>query len=71
MSGYGDDYDYDQDGGPAFKDDRSALRCGTVSYPRSLPCPTCGEENRLTRADVAQGYQCDECADRQESGRQE
>ena len=37
-------------------------------YPDSLPCPTCGEPNRLTRRDVASHYQCDSCADLQEYG---
>lgn len=41
---------------------RSALRAGK----REHPCPTCGEPNRLTTRDVQLGYQCDECADREE-----
>lgn len=45
---------------------RSALRRAGRSNPRNLPCPTCGEPNRLTPADKAKGYQCDECADRAE-----
>ncbi len=44
----------------------SALRKETPSNPRNLPCPTCGEPNRLTPADRAQGYQCNACADRAE-----
>jgi len=36
--------------------------------PRSLPCPTCKEPNRLTAADRASGYQCNACADRDEGG---
>lgn len=51
-----------------FKDDRSALRRATKDNPRNLPCPNCGEHNRLTPADRALGYQCDECADRAEMG---
>jgi len=47
---------------------RSALRRSSRSNPRNLPCPTCLEPNRLTPADRAQGYQCDECADRAEGG---
>jgi hypothetical protein len=47
---------------------RSALRAATKSNPRNLPCPTCGEPNRLTPKDKALGYQCDACADRAESG---
>lgn len=45
---------------------RSALRASSRSNPRNLPCPTCGTPNRLTPADVARGYQCDGCADRDE-----
>ena len=33
---------------------------------RDQPCPTCKEENKLTPADVRQGYQCDRCADAEE-----
>jgi hypothetical protein len=40
----------------------SALRAATPSNPRNLPCPSCGEPDRLTPADRALGYQCDECA---------
>ena len=56
-----DDYsiDFQQSG-------RSALRRATRRNPRCLPCPTCGERNRLTPADRAAGYQCDDCADRAE-----
>ena len=46
----------------------SALRAATESNPRNLPCPTCGEPNRLTPADKARGYQCDSCADALERG---
>ena len=45
---------------------RSALRRARKGNPRNLPCPTCGEPNRLTPADRALGYQCDACADRAE-----
>ena len=45
---------------------RSALRAASRSNPRNLPCPTCGEPNKLTPADKAKGYQCDRCADRVE-----
>jgi ribosomal protein L37AE/L43A len=47
---------------------RSALRRAHKHNPRNLPCPTCNEPNRLTPRDQAQGYQCDECADRAERG---
>ncbi len=47
---------------------RSALRAATHGNPRNLPCPTCGKPDRLTPRDRAQGYQCDECADRDEGG---
>lgn len=41
----------------------SALRAETRDNPRNLPCPTCGEENRLTPLDKRRGYQCDDCAE--------
>ena len=44
----------------------SALRRATRSNPRTLPCPTCKQPNRLTPKDVALGYQCDACAARDE-----
>lgn len=46
----------------------SALRAATKSNPRNLPCPTCGEPDRLTPADKARGYQCDDCANAAERG---
>ena len=53
---------------PAFADPggRSALRAASPENPRNLPCPTCGEPDRLTPADVQLGYQCDFCADEAE-----
>jgi hypothetical protein len=65
MSNYYDD-EYDCD----FADPggRSALRASSASNPRNLPCPTCGEPNRLTPVDKSKGYQCDQCADRAEGG---
>lgn len=42
----------------------SALHPGA----RTEPCPTCEEENRLTKKDVTAGYQCDFCAERDEGG---
>jgi hypothetical protein len=47
---------------------KSALRAASKRNPRNLPCPTCGEPNRLTPADRARGYQCDACADALEGG---
>jgi hypothetical protein len=47
---------------------RSALRAARRGNPRNLPCPTCRQANRLTPADRRLGYQCDECADRDERG---
>ena len=47
---------------------RSALRASSRTNPRNLPCPTCGEPNRLTPKDRRLGYQCDACADRAERG---
>jgi hypothetical protein len=64
------DYDYYEDGFDFddFQDPggNSALRKATRSNPRNLPCPTCGKKNRLTPKDKALGYQCNECADRDE-----
>ena len=46
----------------------SALRAASKRNPRNKPCPNCGRKNMLTPADVAKGYQCDSCADREEFG---
>jgi hypothetical protein len=46
----------------------SALRAASKRNPRTIPCPTCGEPDRLTPQDQALGYQCDACADRDEGG---
>lgn len=46
----------------------SALHGADKDNPRNLPCPTCGEPNRLTPRDRASGYQCDKCADQLERG---
>lgn len=56
-----DDYEFEID----FADPGgwSALRAATPTNPRNLPCPTCHEPDKLTPADVALGYQCDDCAD--------
>jgi hypothetical protein len=64
---YHDEDDYLIDGvGFADPGGRSALRRATKRNPRNLPCPECGQPNRLTPKDRAQGYCCDECADRRE-----
>ncbi len=47
---------------------KSALRASSPSNPRNLPCPNCGQPNRLTPKDKALGYQCDSCTDAQENG---
>jgi hypothetical protein len=62
------EYETDGDDRSMFADPggNSALRAASKRNPRNLPCPTCGEPNRLTPADVARGYQCDSCADRAE-----
>ena len=76
-NGYSDDprvlqamggWDEDRDQNSMFADPggRSALRAASKSNPRNLPCPGCRQPNRLTPAGRAQGYQCDECADRAE-----
>lgn len=49
-----------------FANRGSALRAASKSNPRNLPCPTCKQPNKLTPADVRQGYQCDDCAKREE-----
>jgi hypothetical protein len=46
----------------------SALRAARKGNPRNLPCPTCKAPNRLTPADARRGYQCDDCAARDEGG---
>lgn len=46
----------------------SALRAESKNNQRIYPCPTCKELNKLTARDVAQHYQCDRCADRDEGG---
>ena len=47
---------------------QSALRRATRKNPRNIPCPTCGEPNRLTAKDKRLGYQCDQCAERDMGG---
>lgn len=62
------DDDYDDRSDFADPGGRSALRAATRRNPRNRPCPNCKAKNRLTSADVALGYQCDQCADRAERG---
>ena len=68
--GYEEEYNDRDDliDGVGFAQSGSALRAATKSNPRNLPCPHCHKKNRLTRIDVVRGYQCDECAEIQESG---
>jgi len=65
-----DEWDDDLIDGVGFADPggNSALRAATRGNPRNLPCPTCGEPNRLTPIDVQRGYQCNSCADAVERG---
>lgn len=64
-----EDDQYEIDGvGFAEPGGNSALRAATSNNPRNLPCPTCGWPNRLTPIDVQHGYQCDSCADANETG---
>ncbi len=69
---YGPDYwdeEYPIDGvGFADPGGESALRAATKGNPRNLPCPNCGEPNRLTPLDRRAGYQCDACARQTEMG---
>ena len=57
-----DDLDFADPGG------RSALRAATEDNPRVHPCPDCGAQDVLTPKDVALGYCCNACADRNEGG---
>lgn len=60
--------DSDENGACDFADPggRSALRAARRGNPRNRPCPSCKRKNALTPADVALGYQCNTCADRDE-----
>ena len=60
--------DYDEESEFADPGGNSALRRATPTNPRNIPCPNCGQANRLTPKDRDLGYQCDECADRLERG---
>ena len=64
---YGEDYDGEDRSMFADPGGRSALRRAGRGNRRNLPCPTCGEPNRLTPADRERGYQCNTCADRADS----
>ena len=63
-------YQYDNDDRTDFAEPggTSALRAKSRRNPRNRPCPTCGEPNKLTPADVDLGYQCDSCANMSEGG---
>lgn len=69
MKHYDDEYSDDQNDANyscvqfANPGSNSALRASSAKNPRNLPCPTCGESDKLTPADHALGYQCDACAD--------
>lgn len=63
-----DDWDELRDCDFAEPGSNSALRAASRSNPRNRPCPNCGLKNKLTPADVARGYQCNACADREEYG---
>lgn len=65
MSYYDDDHDSIDFADPGG---RSALRAATRGNPRNRSCPNCKRRNVLTPADVAAGYQCNACADRDEGG---
>jgi hypothetical protein len=58
----------DPSDGSMFANPGSALRAAGKGNPRNLPCPTCGQPNRLNPADRRRGYQCDACANRDEMG---
>lgn len=61
---------FDDPNEPDFADPggRSALRAARKGNPRNRKCPNCGKPNKLTPADVAADYQCDDCADDTERG---
>lgn len=61
---------WDDEYDPDFQDPggRSALRRAHKGNPRNLPCPDCGQPNRLTPKDRELGYCCNECADAKEGG---
>lgn len=57
---------YDDTNDTRFARPGSALRAASRRNPRNRPCPTCKAPDRLTPADESRGYQCDECAARDE-----
>jgi hypothetical protein len=61
-------FDDDDSDDFADPDGPSALRSASFKNPRNLPCPSCGEPDRLTPTDRERGYQCDGCADAAERG---
>lgn len=62
---YGDNDDYERSQmGFRNPGGKSALRNGSRVYP----CPTCKRPNMLSAKDKSHGYQCDDCADRDEGG---
>ena len=65
------DDDYNLIDGVGFANEGSALRAESKTNPRVHSCPTCGCRGELTCIDVRKGYQCDECADALERGRDE
>ena len=62
--------EWDEDDRSEFADPggNSALRAATKSNPRNLNCPACNGKDLMTAKDIALGYQCDACADRDERG---
>lgn len=68
MSRFADDYAFEDCNDFAEPGGRSSLRAASAHNPRNLPCPTCGQPDRLTPADDAAGYQCNDCADAAEGG---
>jgi hypothetical protein len=62
----GDNMIREQDDDRSFARSGSALRRSSKRNPRNLPCPSCGQPNKLTPADRRRGYQCDDCANRDE-----
>ena len=61
-------WNYGSESRGQFANSGSALRAAGRYNPRNLPCPTCKRPNMLTPKDVARGYQCDDCARRDEGG---